>query len=238
MRILFDNAFERATISSLYPSNNYPPENLIHPFLEKRYQPYLQTSDTLTFEFDSNEVFDCLFFGYHTMTAYEARFYDGSDVLLLTLSISSPPDIEYRQFSRLTTVRRVEIDVTFPATGSPYIGGIGGGEGFFVPYFLSDYDLPVKDTSAFVESSGGQTLQIKRTTLDEFEFTVPDQTLEYKNGFMAGYRQAGKGKPLFLAPFSEGVSNIAPLYGKFTDTPDVRKSGRRFSLEFKIREAR
>lgn len=238
MRILFDNAMERATITSLYQSNNYPPENLVHPFLEKRYQPYLQFSDTLTFDFTEDEVFDCLFIGHHTASSYEARFYDSTPSLLLTLSGADPAQMEYRQFSRLSTVRSVEIDLVFPLTVTPYVGGIGGGSGFLIPYFLSDYDLPIRDTSSFTESSGGHTLQVKRTELSEFEFVVPNQLLAYKDAFMVGYRQAGRGKALYIAPFTEGVTDLAPIYAKFTDAPDVKKSGRRFDISFKMREAR
>ena len=38
MRILFDNYALAATVTSLDASGNYPPTNLVHPFLRKRYQ--------------------------------------------------------------------------------------------------------------------------------------------------------------------------------------------------------
>jgi hypothetical protein len=238
MRILFYNELETATITSLEESTNYPAENLIHPFLEKRYQPYLETTDTLTFTFTANRSINCLFLGYHTLTSYTARFYDGTDTLLLTVTNAAPSDVEYRSFAALTTVRKIEIDVAFPGTGSPYIGGIGAGLGFDLPYFLSGYDLPVKDNSGYSESTGGQTLQVKRAILKEYEFTVPDQALAIKDAFMAGFYAAGKGKALFVAVFNAGVTMIRPLYCKFLDNPKIKKNGRMYDISFELREAR
>jgi len=238
MRVLFFNELETATISNLYPSKNYSVENLIHPFLEKRYQPYLETDDTITVEFSEDREINCLFIGHHTLEAYTARFYDSMDTLLLTVSSLAPEPMEYQSFAPLSTVRKIEIDVEFPLTGSTYIGGIGSGLGFDLPYFLSAYGLPVKDNSGYSESTGGHTLQIKRAILKEYEFTIPDQSLEVKDGFMAGYESAGKGKALYVAVFNQGVTIIRPLYCKFTERPDVEKSGRVYSIEITLREAK
>ena len=89
MRILFENHALEATVTSLDASDKYPPTNLIHPFLRKRYQN-ITGDDTITLLFETDKTVNCLYFGYHNADQEELLTEDGEeltteddDVLLL-----------------------------------------------------------------------------------------------------------------------------------------------------------
>lgn len=236
MKVVKENLLSTATLSNVNTSVNYPVDNLAHFFLEKRYQVSGSLTDTITAEWDSAQSIDCLFVGFHTLTSYTARFYDYEDSLLETLVVSSPEDIDFQEFTQIDDVWTMEIDVVFSAAPA-YIGGICCNLIDDLGEFESNYPLDGDDTSDFVESSYGQTLQTPRADLKEFVFNFYNYTLQEKDAFMAVYDEIKKGKPVFFAIFNQGIDDISPLYGKFTRRPSVEKNGRRFDIEIRIKEA-
>jgi hypothetical protein len=237
MKFLFENLIEDATLSSLNESLNYPPDNLDHIFLEKRYQPLASLTDTITGEWDEDVTISEWFVGFHTLSSYTLRLYDYDAIELYSFSVSSPNDIDFVEFDAVEDVRYFEMDVVFSASPA-YIGGLGSGVCLELTDFETNYSLPIDDTSDFEESAYGQTLQSPRGTLDEFDFEFNDKTLAVKSAFITAYKALRKGKPIYVAFFNEDTRDIAPLYAKFTRAPETEKNHRRFDIRIRIKEAR
>lgn len=237
MRILFDNALERATLTSVSGSLNYPVTNIIDSFLEARYQPFGTLTDTITGEWDSDEDLSCIFIAYHTLSAVTVRLKDSGGTTLYTFTESSPIDVFYKDFGSVVSgIRSIEIDVTFASTPS-YLGGVGVGGCFKMPDFLSDYELPLQDNSTFTTSPGGQTNQNPGTILRVHPFGFRDLKQETKDNFINEYYSIGRGKNIYILPF-EGSDVLKPFYGIFIDPPETVKDGRRFDYTFTLRESR
>lgn len=237
MKILFENIFETATLTNTYASANYPVSNLVHVFLEKRYQPLSSLTDTITATWDTNQTADCIFLGFHTMASYTINFKNSADSILLTLTSSNPETTVRRIFSELTTIRKIEILPVFSGTPA-YIGGIGCDNCYNMPDFDTNYPLDIDDTTTFIESDYGQTLQTSRRTLKQYSFSFKNVELETKDEIIEKYNLVKKGKPFFISVFDQGINDILPIYAKFIDEPRVVKNYRRFDISIKLKEAR
>lgn len=81
MKILFDNLLEDGTLTSLNAEEAYPVSNLISPFLRQIYQASA-ANDTITLEFDSDQIVDSIFWGFTNARRMRVNLYDSADVLL------------------------------------------------------------------------------------------------------------------------------------------------------------
>jgi hypothetical protein len=235
VRILFNNVFENASLVATNESLNYPVENLVHPFLRKRFQSTNSTS-LITATFTEDQIMDCFFYGWHNMTSVVVVFKDSGAGTLLTLNITSPEDVGAEIFTQLITVRSVEI--TASGASGFYLGGIGSGACYQMPDPLANYDPGFTDNSNFVESPDGQTLQTYIEPLDDFNFGFRDETLTIRSEVMAKYKAVGKGKPIYFNFYEDNREKEPPLYGKIINPLRSPYSPRRYNFTLEIREAR
>ena len=87
MRILFYNLLETGTLASLNAEEAYPVSNLISPFLRQIYQASA-ANDTITLEFDSDQIVDSIFWGFTNARRMRVNLYDNSDVLLESIYLA------------------------------------------------------------------------------------------------------------------------------------------------------
>ena len=235
MRILFNNYVEDATISANIVSLNYPPENLKHPYLKKRYQSLVDNA-TITVTFDSEKTLDCFFYGLHNMTSAEVRLYDSVDTLLLTVSISSPTANRGREYFTSTSgVAYAEIDIT---GGDPvYLGGIGFGQYYQNLNFLSGYPESGNPTGSRSKSASGQALSDYIKPLRTYSFSFRDRDKSDKDNWLDLVDDTYPGPYWF--DLTECDNTFLPVvYGTIQSYPGIVRNGKRYDNGLDIEEAR
>ncbi len=235
MRILFDNLFENASISATNESLNYPAINLVHPFLEKRFQSS-GVSSVITLDFTEDQTMDCFFYAFHNTTSLSVVYKNSVAATLLTLNISSPEDVGIEYFASLTTIRSVEITINGP--DPVYLGGVGGGVCYQMPDPLADYEPGNADNSDPVESPFGQTLQNYIKPLRALKYGFRENENSARKEIDTRYKSVGKGKPIYFDLYEDTREKEEPIYGKITNDLGFSYSPRRYNFELNILEAR
>lgn len=235
MKVLFRNVFENASFSATNESLNYPVSNLIHPFLRKRFQSS-GISSIITASFEDDQIMDCFFYGWNNLESLDVVFKNSVDAILLSVNITEPEDVGSFYFSKLTSVRSVEITVN--GLIGVFLGGVGAGLCYAMPNPLASYDPGSTDNSSSIESPYGQTLQSYIKPLRELEYGFRDQTLEIRKEVESLYRSVGIGKPIYFDLYEEDREKEPQIYGKIVNALRFPYSPRRHNFTIKIREAR
>lgn len=231
MRILFNELFENASVLATNQSLNYPVANIIHPFLQKRFQS-TTTSSVITATWTTDQCMSCFFYGFHTLTSLTVVYKNSVGTIIKTLNITSPEDIGVEYFDELTTVRSVEITVN-GASGF-YLGKIGGGCCYQMPDVLAPYDSGNSDNSSSSSSPHGQRLVNSVPKLRALSYGFRELTLDLKNEIDALYTP----KNIFFDLYEGNRDKEPPIYGYFTETFNFPYEARRYSLTIKIGESK
>ena len=232
MRYLFTNEILNGTISSTNENSNYPATNIQDDFLELIFKNTTGSS-VIKIEWTADIFADCLFYGHHNLTALSAVYKDNTGATLATITPSNISDIGVEYFTKLTTVRSLEITIT-----GDYIGGLATGEYYAMPNPLADFSRPLKDNSFMVQSPSGQVLSNYEKPLKVLSFTFRDLTPIIANEIREKYIELGRGKPFYADFFENNRDFFYPLYCVFTDEPGDQKNGRRIDYVINLREAR
>jgi len=235
VKILFDNLVKEATLLTTGPNLNYPVTNLAHTFLQRRYQT-ASIPATITVTFAAPSSVNCFFYGYHNLTALVVRLYDAGG-LKKTVTIASPEsDAGAEHFDEEKLILSVQVDITAAATG--YLGGIGLGMCELFPRPVANFEEGLIDNSVISVSAAGQTQQIYVEPLESDIYTIRDVTRSERATIVALFRSVGIGAPLWIDAFYDDHSYKAPYYGRFVQTIDTKKNGRRFDFGIELRESR
>lgn len=235
MRILFNNIAEIATISANNQSLNYPVENVIHPFLEKRFQT-TGASSTIVILFDSDQSVNCLFYGYNTMTGLTIVLKNSVDAILDTIVASEIFPVGAEYFPIQTTVRKIELQVSGPDPF--YLGGVGVGVYYQMPDPLGVYTPGNTDNTSLTESLYGQTLQNYVKPLRTLEYGFRDNEGTIKKEVNDNYVLVGIGKGIYMDFYEENREKEAPMYGKIIDSLSFPYNPRRYDFSLNVQEAR
>lgn len=155
MKILFDNRVKESTLSATNQNDNYPAENVIHQFLQKKFKS-LTYSSVVTISFDDEENINSLFYGYSNMSACSAALYNSSNVLLDTVSVDCTYETGSVFFDTVESVRKIVLTVTCPVTSDLYIGGIAAGLSVDFPKPTASFEKTLTDNSSKETSTHGQ----------------------------------------------------------------------------------
>lgn len=263
MRILFENYALEATVTSTNASTNYPPGNLVHPFLRKRYQN-LDGSDTITITFPADRTVDSVFLGYHNADE-EELLTEGGDVItteqddpLLIVSANLTVKLfnlagtqlyennivmlnqfEAIHFTALNFVRRVTIVIDWQGLGKKgYLGGVGVGLSYDMPYFNAEWSNGMLDNTVVNRSLVGQVLQNYIEPQDTKTFTwngvLPDIFTEIKTLV----KQTGTGRPIWVDFFEESHEIVAPIYATIGGIEGAQKNKGTYTFSMTFTEAR
>jgi hypothetical protein len=208
MKILFSNVMLTATLSSLHEDENYPVENIQHVFLKKIYKS-TQNTDTITATWAANQTVDCFYCAFYNATAIQARFYNSSNTLLQTVNLTaSDPGIS---FASLTTVRKIEIDLTSAGGTLAYLGAAGAGAAYTMPSPIADMGNGCTDNSTEEISPDGQVSMNKIPPLRrmELKFIVSNPaTYEAIKALIEA-----RSRPIFIDLYSAAHATYLPMYG-------------------------
>ena len=260
MRILFDNYALAATVTSLDASGNYPPTNLVHPFLRKRYQN-ITGDDTITFQFETDRTVNCIYFGYHNADQEELLTEDGevittegdevlllasaninyylysySGTLLYSGTINMVNQFEAIHFDDVPLVRRVTVETEWSGLGlSGYLGAVGIGQDYEMPGADSEWMNGLEDNSIVMRSDVGQYLQNYVEPQDTRSFVwsgvLPAEYLVIKDSI----KTIGKGRPVWVDFFENSHDQVQPGYcviGGSIESPQRNKHTYSFQLTF------
>ncbi len=233
MRVLFDNLVVGATITTDEPNDNYPVTNLAHPFLRRKYQS-VATPATITVTFADDSTVDCLFYGWHNLTSLIMRLYSSGDVLLDTITVSSPESgIGSEFFTAVASVAYAKVEI---AGTIPYLGGLGIGQHYELPRPLADFEEGLEDRGTVVVSGAGQAQQLYVEPLKVRTYTIAGMDRDTREEIDALMSAAGVGRPLWLDAFHLDHDYEPPMYCRLAREWATAKNGKWFDaqdVEFK-----
>jgi hypothetical protein len=234
MKILFENGALSATRSSLFPNGNYPLENIAHPFLKKIYKSTAD-EDTVTLEWTSAKVVNCVYIAFTNAQSIEARLYNADAVLLKIVSLSAS-DLG-STFLAVAGVRRATFSFVAPTDEYLYVGSIGIGESYAMPDPIADWKDGGLDNSVKGRSKDGQVWISKVPTLRQFGANFKVFSFEEHQEIKA--LVFALSRPVFVDLFETAHSKMPPLYcdidGGFANPT---KGERQFTFSLTFVEAR
>jgi hypothetical protein len=264
MRILFDNAARRSTITSTNELANYPPENLVSQFLEERWQEQFNSppSAIITIAFDDPEDLDSLFFGYSNIDGIYAVTNTGaradlaisddnegtSDFLddIVTSSgdeIAITDELYYENagaiyWSALQTGVTSVVIYVFGVANPLYLGGIGIGPSYKMPNPVGVITEGFLDQSPAAGSVFGQSLQTRIQALREESYNFTGIKRPVVKEIWAGYLSVGVGGKVWLDVTENNHNFKEPMYCQITAVPATSKDGVYYSFSMSFLEAR
>jgi hypothetical protein len=260
MKILFDNAASRATISSINELANYPASNLISPFAEERWQEDFSEDPAavITVTFDSPEDIDSLFFTYTNATGIYAVTNTGAIAHGYMHDVEATDDgeeivtddgydigiIEAIKLSDGIYWDSVQEDVTsvtiyvFGTENPLYLGEIGLGLSYAMPNPLANLGEGFEDNSSSSGSVYGQSLQTFIEPLREESYNFTGIKRDIVKEIWTRYLSIGLGGKVWLDVTEKNHDFKAPMYCQITAVPATSKDGVYYSFEMSFTEAR
>lgn len=248
MNILLKNRAPLATITAGNENPNYPAVNVASPILKQRFQS-LANSDTVTLDLGANTAIDCVFLGWTnadsvTITVRNAA---NSVVHTVTRAISRPsadPLVPYEvqygvvESFYFTEIQGAKLQVALSASAPVFVGGVGFGLMDQTPDVSASWDKGFDDNSIVSESDGGQTLQNYVRPLQQFTFDMPNMNAEEREYWALAYSNVGRGRNVWVDFFPGDHDYQAPLWCTIASVLDLKKSGHRYTMKLKFKEAR
>lgn len=260
MKILFDNAAKRATISSVNELVAYPAENLVSQFLEERWQENFSDPPTavITVTFDNPEDIDCLFFAYTNLTGIYAVTNSGvgaytalngiemtSDGYAIVTSdgyaigMNEAPLASDALYWSSTQEGVTSLTIYLFGDSNPlYLGGIGVGKCVQMPDPVNNPTEGREDNSVSVGSAFGQSLSNRIDPLKADSYSFRNVTRAKTAEVFAGYDIVGLGGKVWVDWTERNHAFKAPMYARVTAVPASTKDGRRYNFGLNFTEAR
>lgn len=260
MKILFDNAAKRATISSINELANYPASNLVSPFAEERWQENFSEppAAVITVTFDSPEDIDSFYFTYTnatgiyavTNTGAIAHGYmhdveatdDGEDIVTddgydigIIEAIKISDGIYWDGVQEGVTSVTIYI---FGTENPLYLGEIGIGLSYAMPDPLAALDESFEDNSVFEGSVYGQSLQTYIEPLRSESYNFSGIKRDIVKEIWERYLSVGLGGKVWLDVTEKNHDFKAPMYCRITAVPGTSKDGVYYNFEMSFTEAR
>lgn len=238
MRILTTNLFKYASMSSSSESSNYPMSNIIHPFLQLRWQPYEDGEQTGTAIWTTGQSVNCIALGYiaPSISRIDIKIYDSGLLETLT-NIKIIDGFAFAYFSQTWTgVKKIEIIMT--GAGTIYIGGASCGIYYQAPDFLSERTEALIDNSINNSTLWGNSSHMKIPALDSPSFSFAGYTIDtwksMKNAFMTN----GSGGLVWIDFFERNQSLKRPGYYAWEEFSDAVKNWKYYSWRVSFKEAK
>lgn len=267
MKLLWDNYLIGSTITASSEDTQFPTENLVHKFLEMKYQA-LASSTTLTITMPEDKTVSMIAYGFNNVIGSGGviRLTKGADdVIQLTkgaediINLSVTASYELRSSSNtlllsgtLETDGDVNINYMTPTEcrkivikiaaneGEVYIGGLSVGDPLDIEYIGVDPELPQKIRGDSTKTEGGQVLgKGSVTSLREWSISVPLITNDKRLEIADMIQEVGSFRP-FFADLYEDSDIEDPMYCNIIGPiRPLRKTHRnQFSVALILEEAR
>ena len=210
MQVLYNNIIKNnSSITSTNPSSSTDVYNLIDNFLMKKYDSSTST-DTVTITLDDVYACDSFALSYHNLTSAVIKFYNLADSLINTQTLSSLRACEMIYFTEIN-IKKIVIDLV--SSGDIYLGGISAGVNLQLPHFDIVPMFNRKINSFVRQTSGGQVIGQKRSTLRAVSVSFIDIDQSAFDDIMTFIESVQNVVPFFLDVYS-GSTAILPFYAK------------------------
>ncbi len=234
MRIATRNIIaENSSIVMTNTDPNYPVENVYSNMLEEVMQAAGNTT-VITVSFNTDQVVDVIFFGFHNASTATFVFKDIGGSTLDTIVFTTPQVYAKDYINKLDTVRSIEITLS---TSEAYllIGNLFCGEYTQLHNMRLPMTVEHVDTSVFGQTYGGQFLYRTGITLQSFNVDcdkLPDDKLAE---FELAYSKVHKGKTWWMDRNEELDTQI---FVAFDANYHTTRRNELTDLSFSIKESR
>ena len=237
MKLLLENKLLESTITGINTSNNYPAENLIHPWLKKRTQTSMDT-DTLTFTLDSQpQSFSDLWFGFTNADSITVEFKNNIGTVIHTITNSSLTDwIYHYSFAEISGI--YTIDVTYSGDPDCYLGGVGAGIAEELPDALNNFRERRINKTDLTDSPDNQLSRNYKKSTWFKEWRFKNLSRETLNEYVEFFEDIGINFPIWVDFFDLNHDYEKPGYGALSKPVTWRKDGKVFDFSFSMKEAR
>ncbi len=239
MRALLANAVERATVTSVNGSLNYPASSIYDEFLRRKFKSLFDT-DTLTIDLVETSDVNSFYIGFHNIATGTVTFFDETltpvgDVL----DLAGILDIHVAYFDTIT-VRRIVVDMaTVDADTKLFVGEIGAGiYTQFPDVILAGYDFAIQDGTTIQSSQGGQTSRNKGSSLRSRDFTWPALTKAQFDAINTPVLSHGIGKTAFWDLFEDNRDFDPPMWAFVAKPREATQTNEnQFNVKLSLQEA-
>jgi hypothetical protein len=199
MKILFENVLENYSgIAATNQSLNFPVKNLVDFALHKRFQSS-ESSSVITVDFDSDQCFNCFFYGYHNLTSLNIVFKDWGGNTVKVLDIPETEDIGVKHFDQIIGIRKIEVAINKVTV---LIGSNGVDE---TKFDTADY-IPISNTAGIYPAYenllrfNGIQINIPSMNASEGYFIMNVPALSSSAGFRLSsvYQEDGKDYTIYF----------------------------------------
>ena len=213
MILAYDNELKDATITTTSENANYPLANIHDPWKRKVYR----TADgvisaTISVNFGKDVTINSFFIAYHNATAIEVRFYDISDTLLDTWTITN------NRAHGEVLAYKAEIELSAPVT--LYVGTIFLGSSLQYDK-EADQDMPMNSTDVATFSSDYQVAGRRGSVIRSGTVSIPILSYLEREALEQAFIDCGLIVPFFMDLWESSPTMFSPLYGVFTSSLSV-----------------
>lgn len=249
MRIACNNYVKDSTITATSENTSYPTSNLIHNFLEKKYQATGSTT-TLTILFPEDRTISMIAIGFHNLessnTIYELnksateikeldktateikiiqasstfKIKDNLGVVLYEGNIETLYDVETFYFDEVVA-RSVVFEIASTPTDSLYIGGLAITNPCDIKLIDIDPILNTNTRNTVAVTDGGQSLTVYRRALEAFQVKVSNVTNQERLELSNMAKTLRS--PVFVDLFPLSHDIYRPYYAEFTDIGKAKR---------------
>lgn len=263
MKVLFENFALNSTVTSETFSANYPPSNLTHIFLRKRYQN-TTGSDLITFQLDQDRSVNSFYLGFHNADEIAllteagenilteagesiliasadvtVKLYDYNGTLLYTHTGTLSNQFEAYHFTQVDLVRSVTLELDWLGLGNiGYMGGAGFGMSYAMPDPVANWIDGLSDNSVYNKNLIGQYTQNYVEPQNERTFSFFGVRRETFDEIKALVRSVGIGRPLWVDFFEEAHDIMLPCYCVCGGLDGVSNAKMVYAFQIKFTEAR
>ncbi len=239
MRALLTNSIERATVTSLNGSLNYPASSIYDQFKRRKFKSLFDT-DTMTIDLVETSNMNSFFLAFHNVASGSVTFFDDAlSPVGDAIDLAGALDIHTAYFDTIS-VRRIVVNMdTGDANLKLFVGEIGAGVYTQFPdLILAGYDFAIDDGTTIQSSQGGQTSRNKGVSLRARDFTWPALTKIQFDAINASLLTHGIGKTAFWDLFEDNRDFDPPMWAFVAKPREATQTNEnQFNLKLSLSEA-
>lgn len=237
MKALLTDFVRDANITSLFPTQSFPPRNLKSTFLDTLYVA-TTGSDVVTIDLGQNKQLDSIYFAGCNCESVGLVIKNSSGFTTYSATVPITREIESHYFTEITG-RTLILTLDTPApTTMVKMKGVGCGKAFSASFISEDLSPELQNQTSSTRTVTGQVLRNETPTFRAFTITIPGLTSATYKAALSALKSLGIHKPTYW-DFTEETKDFEdPIYAEIPAVWKPIPKPTHYSVEIPILECR